>query len=172
MSAYKFIDGSKPISFMYPYQDIMISMTEALKNQEYISYIDLVGHLKNMAILSFDKKDIELLEKIENIVSNYKKYIDQTSKAKMNTSEIYSIENINSIYNRNIDLKILCEYRFSGIIERICIAALRKTILADMIPNAQSGNIYYESERDLRQVVAAYNRTLEENEISPLEVKL
>ncbi len=105
------------------------------------------------------KKDIELLEKIENIVSNYKKYIDQTSKAKMNTSEIYSIENINSIYNRNIDLKILCEYRFSGIIERICIAALRKTILADMIPNAQSGNIYYESERDLRQVVAAYNRT-------------
>ncbi len=46
MSAYKFIDGSKPISFMYPYQDIMISMTEALKNQEYISYIDLVGHLK------------------------------------------------------------------------------------------------------------------------------
>lgn len=172
MSAFKFVDGSKPIVFMYPYQDIMISMTEALKNQEHIAYIDLVEHLKNMSILSFDKKDIDLLEKIDEIVANFKKHIDKTSKEKIDSSTIYSIENVSSIYNRNMDLKILCEFKFSGVVERICIAALRKTIFRDQIPEAQGISIYYEPERDIKQNIQSFNRILEENDIKACEVAL
>jgi len=172
MSAFKFIDGNKPIVFMYPYQDIMISMTEALKNQEHIAYIDLVEHLKNMSILSFDKKDLYLLEKIEEIVASFKKHVDKTSKDKIDSSTIYTIENVNSIYNRNMDLKILCEFKFSGVIERICISALRKTIFRDQIPEAQGVSIFYDPERDITLNIQSFNRTLEECEIKICEVTL
>lgn len=172
MSAFKFVDGNKPIGFLYPYQDIIVSMTEALKNQEHVAYIDLVEHLKNMSILSFEKKDWDLLEKIEDITACFKIHIDRTSREKISDSTIYSIENVNSIYNRNMDLKILCEFRFSGVIERLCIAALRKTIFRDQIPDAQGGSIFYDPERDIRQSVRNFNRVLEESEIMPCEVKL
>jgi hypothetical protein len=172
MSGYKFVDGSKPIGFMYPYQDVMISMTEALKNQEHIAYIDLVQHLKNMSILSFDKKDICLLEKLEDVVYIFKKHIDMNSKEKIDNSQLYTIENVNSIYNRNVDLKIFCEYRFSGVIERICIAALRKTVMKDLIPDAQGVNIFYDPEQDLKQIIKSFNRVLEESDIQPCEVVL
>lgn len=172
ISAFKFVDGNKQIGFLYPYQDILVSMTEALKNQEHIAYIDLVEHLRNMSILSFDKKDLDLLEKIEEITANFKKHIDTTSKEKIDGSSIYSIENVNSIYNRNMDLKILCEFKFSGVIERICISALRKTIFRDQIPEAQGVTIFYEPERDIRQNVKSFNHVLEESEIKPCEVAL
>lgn len=172
MSAFKLIDGDKPIVFMYPYQDLMISMTEALKNQEHIAYIDLVEHLKNMSILSFDKKDLDLLEKIDMIVASFKKHIDKTSKEKIDSSTIYSIENVSSIYNRNMDLKILCEFKFSGVIERICIAALRKTIFRDQVPEAQGISIFYEPERDIKLNIQGFNRILEECEIKACEVAL
>ena len=172
MSAFKLIDGDKPIVFMYPYQDLMISMTEALKNQEHIAYIDLVEHLKNMSILSFDKKDLDLLEKIDMIVASFKKHIDKTSKEKIDSSTIYSIENVSSIYNRNMDLKILCEFKFSGVIERICIAALRKTIFRDQVPEAQGISIFYEPERDIKLNIQSFNRILEECEIKVCEVSL
>lgn len=150
----------------------MISMTEALKNQEHIAYIDLVEHLKNMSILSFDKKDLDLLEKIEEITAAFKKHIDLTSKEKIDSSSIYTIENVNSIYNRNMDLKILCEFRFSGVIERICISALRKTIFRDQIPEAQGVSIFYDPERDIRQNIKNFNRVLEECEIKACGVML
>lgn len=150
----------------------MISMTEALKNQEHIAYIDLVEHLRNMSILSFDKKDLDLLEKIEEITATFKKHIDLTSKEKLESSSIYSIENVNSIYYRNMDLKILCEFKFSGVIERICISALRKTILREQIPEAQGVTIYYDPERDIRQNIKNFNWVLEESEIQPCEVIL
>jgi hypothetical protein len=172
MSAFKFVDGSKPIEFTYPYQNIMISMTEALKNQEHIAYIDLVEHLKNMSILAFGEKDLDLLEKIEEVTACFKKHIDRTSKEKLDSSSIYTIENVNSIYNRNMDLKILCEFRFSGVVERICIAALRKTIFRDQIPEAQGVSIFYDPERDVKQVVKRVNMVLEECEIKPCEVVL
>lgn len=172
MSAFKLVDGSKPIDFIYPYQDLMISMTEALKNQEHIAYIDLVGHLKNMSILSFDKKDLDFLEKIDEIVANFKKHINFTSKEKIDSSTIYSIENVSSIYNRNMDLKILCEFKFSGVIERMCIAALRKTIFRDQIPEAQGVSIFYEAERDIKLNIQSFNRILEECEIKACEVSL
>lgn len=172
MSAYKFVDGSKPIGFMYPYQDIMISMTEALKNQEHVAYIDLVEHLKNMSILSFEKKDLDLLEKIDNITSTFRKHIDRSSKEKIDSSTIYTIENVNSIYNRNMDLKVLCEFKFSGVVERICIAALRKTIFRDQIPEAQGVTIFYDPERDIRLNIQGFNRVLEECEILQCEVEL
>lgn len=172
MSAFKLVDGSKPIDFIYPYQDLMISMTEALKNQEHIAYIDLVGHLKNMSILSFDKKDLDFLEKIDEIVANFKKHINSTSKEKIDSSTIYSIENVSSIYNRNMDLKILCEFKFSGVIERMCIAALRKTIFRDQIPEAQGVSIFYEAERDIKLNIQSFNRVLEECEIKACEVSL
>ncbi len=172
ISAFKFVEGNKPIAFLYPYQDIMISMTEALKNQEHIAYIDLVEHLKNMSILAFDSKDLDLLEKIEEITANFKKHIDTTSKEKLDNSTIYTIENVNSIYNRNMDLKILCEFKFCGAIERICISALRKTIFRDQIPEAQGITIFYDPERDVKQNIKNFNRVLEENEINPCEVSL
>lgn len=170
MSAFKYVDGNKPIGFIYPFQDLLVSMTEALQNQEYTAYIDLVSHLRNMSILAFDKKDIESLEKIDELVILIKKHVDLSMRQKVNSSELYQVETVNSAYLKGVELKIFCEYRFSYVIERICIYSLRKTIFRDQVPEAQQ-TVFYEASRDISLTLERVNSVLLENEIKPYEVK-
>ncbi|WP_292378370.1 hypothetical protein [Methanosarcina sp. UBA289] len=170
MSAFKYVDGNKSIGFVYPFQDLLVSMTEALQNQEYTAYIDLVSHLRNMSILAFDKKDIESLEKIDELVIRIKKHVDMSLRQKVNSSELYQVETVNSAYLKGVELKIFCEYRFSYVIERICIYALRKTIFRDQIPEAQQ-SVFYEASRDISLTLERVNSVLAENEIKPYEVR-
>lgn len=170
MSSFKYIDGNSHIGFIYPFQDLLVSMTEALENQEYTAYIDLVSHLRNMSILAFDKRDIESLEKIDELVIKIKKHVDVVLKQKVNSSELYQVETVNSAYLKGVELKVFCEYRFSYVIERICIYALRKTIFKDQIPEAQQ-TVFYEAARDICLTLERVNSVLVENEIKPYEVK-
>jgi hypothetical protein len=169
MPAYKFVDGNKDISFIYPYQDIMVSMTDALKEGDILAYIDLVKHFRNMSLLAFNDKDFSNLERIDTIIAIFQKYISKASFNKMNTAELYSIENVNHAYEKNYEFKIICEYRFSGVMERICIAALRKTVFKDQLPEAQN-SIYYDPSRDIELTIKNFNSILEENDILGLEI--
>jgi len=171
MSSFKYVDGNKPIGFIYPFQDLLISMTEALQNQEYTAYIDLVSHLRNMSILAFDTKDIESLEKIDELVIKVKKHIDVSLRKRVDSSQLYQVETVNSSYLKGVELKIFCEYRFSCVIERVCIYALRKTIFRDQIPEAQQ-TVFYKAARDIDLTLERVNSVLVENEIKPYEVEL
>jgi len=171
MSSFKYVDGNKPIGFIYPFQDLLISMTEALQNQEYTAYIDLVSHLRNMSILAFDAKDIESLEKIDELVIKVKKHIDLSLRERVDSSQLYQVETVNSSYLKGVELKIFCEYRFSCVIERVCIYALRKTIFRDQIPEAQQ-TVFYKAARDIDLTLERVNSVLVENEIKPYEVEL
>lgn len=171
MSSFKYMDGSKPIGFVYPFQDLLTSMTEALKEQNFTAYVDLVSHLRNMSILAFDKKDIESLEKIDEICIKCKKHIDVSLRGNLDKASLYNVEDVNSVNYRVHELKTFCEYRFSGVVERICIYALRKTILREQVPEAQSG-VYYESQRDIMLTMTLINSVFESSEIKPCEVKL
>lgn len=167
MAGYKYLEGNKEIGFIFPYQDIMVSMTEALRDSNLSAYIDLVSHFRNMSILSFDKKDLENLEKIDKIIVTFKTYIEEASKKKMENSTLYSIENINYMYEKNHILKNTCEFKFAGVVERICISALRKTVFKDQLPEAQTG-IFYDPSRDIQITIQNFNSILEENEIPGL----
>lgn len=169
MSSFKYVDGNKPIGFIYPFQDLLVSMTEALQNQEYTAYIDLVSHLRNMSILAFDSKDIESLEKIDELVIEVKKHIDLSMRKRVDSSQLYQVETVNSSYLKGVELKIFCEYRFSYVIERVCIYALRKTIFRDQIPEAQQ-TVFYKAARDIDLTLERVNSVLAENEIKPYEV--
>ena len=169
MSSFKYVDGNKPIGFIYPFQDLLVSMTEALQNQEYTAYIDLVSHLRNMSILAFDAKDIESLEKIDDLVIKVKKHIDLSLRKRVDSSQLYQVETVNSSYLKGVELKIFCEYRFSYVIERVCIYALRKTIFRDQIPEAQQ-TVFYKAARDIDLTLERINSVLAENEIKPYEV--
>jgi len=171
MSSFKYVDGNKPIGFIYPFQDLLISMTEALQNQEYTAYMDLVSHLRNMSILAFDSKDIESLEKIDELVIKVKKHIDLSLRERVDSSQLYQVETVNSSYLKGVELKIFCEYRFSCVIERVCIYALRKTIFRDQIPEAQQ-TVFYKAARDIDLTLERVNSVLVENEIKPYEVEL
>lgn len=170
MPAYKLMEGNKEISFIYPYQDIMVSMTEALKNGDILAYIDLVRHFRNMSILAFTDKDLSNLERIDKIIAYFQKYIERANKNKMNSAELYTVENVNHTIEKIYELKIICEYRFSGVVERICIAALRKTVFKDQLPEAQI-NIFYDPSRDIELTIQNFNSLLEENDILGLEIK-
>lgn len=169
MSSFKYVDGNKPIGVIYPFQDLLVSMTEALQNQEYTAYIDLVSHLRNMSILAFDSKDIESLEKIDDLVIKVKKHIDLSLRKRVDSSQLYQVETVNSSYLKGVELKIFCEYRFSYVIERVCIYALRKTIFRDQIPEAQQ-TVFYKAARDIELTMERVNSVLAENEIKPYEV--
>ncbi|AKB47400.1 hypothetical protein MSKOL_1623 [Methanosarcina sp. Kolksee] len=171
MSSFKYVDGNKPMGVIYPFQDLLVSMTEALQNQEYTAYIDLVSHLRNMSILAFDTKDIESLEKIDELVIKVKKHIDVSLRKRVDSSQLYQVETVNSSYLKGVELKIFCEYRFSYVIERVCIYALRKTIFRDQIPEAQQ-TVYYKAARDIELTLERVNSVLVENEIKPYEVEL
>ena len=171
MSSFKYVDGNKPIGFIYPFQDLLVSMTEALQNQEYTAYMDLVSHLRNMSILAFDSKDIESLEKIDELVIKVKKHIDLSLRERVDSSQLYQVETVNSSYLKGVELKIFCEYRFSCVIERVCIYALRKTIFRDQIPEAQQ-TVFYKAARDIDLTLERVNSVLVENEIKPYEVEL
>jgi len=171
MSSFKYVDGNKPIGFIYPFQDLLVSMTEALQNQEYTAYMDLVSHLRNMSILAFDSKDIESLEKIDELVIEVKKHIDLSMRKRVDSSQLYLVETVNSSYLKGVELKIFCEYRFSCVIERVCIYALRKTIFRDQIPEAQQ-TVFYKAARDIDLTLERVNSVLVENEIKPYEVEL
>lgn len=172
MAAYKFIDGNRQIGFLYPYQDLLVSMTEALKDQNLIAYIDLVTHLRNMSILAFDKNDLENLERVDGIITGVKRHIDRHSNGKLTDSRIFRMEEINYERVRNMNLKIFCEHKFSGVIERICIASLRKTIFREQIPEAQNGRIFYDPARDIENAIKQVNCILEENNIELWEVSV
>lgn len=144
-------------------------MTQALKDQDFTAYIDLVSHLRSLSILAFDKKDIESLEKIDILILKNKKNVDISLKKKLDNSNLYNIETTNYVYYRGLELKTFIEYRFSGVIERICISSLRKTIFREQIPEAQS-SIFYNASRDIELNIELINEVLEENEISPCEV--
>lgn len=144
-------------------------MTEALKNQDFIAYIDLVSHLRSLSILAFDQKDIEHLESIDRIILSYKKSVEASFKNKLNNSSLYNIENMNYAHYRGGELKTFIEYRFSGVVERVCIAALRKTVLREQIPEAQTG-IFYDASRDIELTKEIIKGVLGENDISPGEV--
>ncbi|WP_288959390.1 hypothetical protein [uncultured Aminobacterium sp.] len=163
------MDGNKNIGFVYPFQDLLVSMTEALQNQEYIAYIELVSHFRNMSILAFDKKDIESLEKIDELIIKIKKHIDICLKIEVDSSRLYQVETVNSAYLKGVELKIFCEYRFSHMIERICIYALRKTIFRDQIPETQQ-TVFYDAARDISLTLERVNSVLMEKEIKPYEV--
>lgn len=149
----------------------MVSMTEALRDSNIHAYIDLVSHFRNMSILSFEQKDLDNLEKIDLIIAQFKKYIEIASNEKMQNSTLYSIENVNYTYEKKVQLKIICEFKFSGVIERICIAALRKTVFKDQIPEAQIG-IFYDPTRDIQNTIKNFNSVLEENDLSGKEITL
>lgn len=171
MAGYKLMDSTgKPLGFVFPHQDLLVSMTEALKEQQLTAYIDLSEHLKNMSILAFDEKDFQSLERIEEVKAAFKKHINTVSVEKIDNCTIYNIENVNSEYFKNADLKIMCEYRFAGVIERICIAALRKTILRDQVPEAQT-KIFYQPGRDIDLTIRGFNEYLEEKGFSPMDLE-
>lgn len=136
-------------------------MSEALKNNNLTAFIDMVEHLKNLSILAFDKKDFEAIERIDTIKSEFRKHIDAYSNKQLEESPLYSIQNINSVYDVNARLKELCEFKFSGIVERICISALRKTILREQVPEAQH-SIFYDISRDIELNIKNFNSFLEE----------
>lgn len=144
-------------------------MTEALKNQDFVAYIDLVSHLRSLSILAFDKKDLENLENIDNLILKIKKHAEKALKTNMNNSSLYKIETANYIYFKIGELKTLIEYRFSGVIERICISALRKTIFREQVPEAQT-SIFYDPSRDIELNLILINGIFEEQDISPYEL--
>ena len=141
-------------------------MTEALKNQDFIAYIDLVSHLRSLSILAFDKKDIESLENIDSIILKNKKHVDKAFKCKLDNSCLFNIENTNYAIYKAGELKTFIEYKFSGVIERVCISALRKTIFREQVPEAQS-SIFYDASRDIELCIELINEVLEEHDISP-----
>ena len=145
-------------------------MSEALQAQNYIAYIDLVTHLKNLSILSFDSSTVDLIEKVEDTSALFCSHIDNEINAKLKTSEVYAVEEVSEMRTLSSDLKLSCEYRFSGVIERICIASLRKTVFRDLIPEAQGITIFYDSLRDFNHTVKNFNRFLISLKISPCEV--
>lgn len=147
-------------------------MTEALKDGNLTAYIDLVEHLKNLSILAFDKKDFESIEKIDKVKSEFRRHIDKFSREKLENSTLYNIENVNNEFGTNANLKIMCEFKFSGVIERICIASLRKTILRDQVPEAQGVTVFYDSDRDMELCRKCFNAYLEEKEIPAMEGKV
>ncbi|MCQ1534836.1 hypothetical protein FTO70_03845 [Methanosarcina sp. KYL-1] len=169
MTGYKVVDGNNQFDFNYPYQDLMIKLTESLKNQDYISYIDIVGHLKNMSILAFDEKDLECIEKLESIARTFKRHIDGITQAELKNSELYRRDFQNSVYSRGLDLKVCIEYQFSCVIERICISALRKTIFKMQVPSGQDGTIYYDINKDVTQTVEHINAYFEEIGLLPVK---
>jgi hypothetical protein len=168
---FKYIDGNNHIEFIFPYQDLLINMTAALKDQQFNSYIDLVSHLRNMSILALDKSDIERLERIDEIIIILKKYVESSLKEINDKTELFNIETVSALSYTGSELKLLCEYRLSLVIERICIAALRKTIFRDQVPEAQGG-IFYNSERDIINTIRLINNVFEEHKIKPCDVIL
>lgn len=171
MSSYKVIDNEKGVFFLGPYQDLLISMTDTLKKQDYIGYIDLVHQLKNLAILAFEKKDFEILSEINRIIVVFKKHIDKASNEEIAGSRLYQAERVDYEFSRNVDLKIVCEYRFSGVVMRVCVAALRKTIFLTQVPNAQT-DIFYDRVADLKECVSCFNEWLIDQGLKPCAVEV
>lgn len=169
MSSYKVIDNERGVYFLGPYQDLLISMTDALKRQDYIGYIDLTHQLKNLAILAFEEADFKILTEINRISVIFKKHIDSASNKEIEGSRLYQAERVDYEYSRNADIKIMCEYRFSGVIMRVCVAALRKTIFLTQVPSAQT-DIYYDRVADLKECVACFNEYLIDQGLQPCGV--
>lgn len=169
MSGYKVINNEQGVFFLGPYQDLLISMTGALKEQDYIGYVDLTHQLKNLAILAFEEKDFALLTEINRVIVVLKKHIDNASNEELNGSRLYQAERVDYEVSRNADMKIMCEYRFAGVIMRVCIAALRKTILITQVPNAQT-DIFYDRNADLKECVSCFNEWLVEQGLKPCAV--
>lgn len=171
MSSYKVINNENGVFFLGPYQDLLISMTDTLKKQDYIGYMDLVHQLRNLAILAFEKRDFEILSEMNRIIVVFKKHIDYVSKEKIDGSRLYQAERVDYELSRNADLKIFCEYRFAGVMMRVCVAALRKTIFLTQVPNAQI-DIFYDGIADLKECVACFNEWLIDQGITPCEVEV
>jgi hypothetical protein len=140
-------------------------MTEALREQDFNAYVDLVSHLRSLSILAFTEKDLESLEKIDSIILQKKKAVDKGFKNKLASSSLYIIENVNYAYYKGGELKTFIEYKFAGVIERVCISALRKTILREQVPEAQQTSIFYDPSRDIELNLNLVNEVLEENDI-------
>ena len=121
---------------------------------------------KSLSILAFDKKDIESLENIDSIILKNKKHVDKAFKCKLDNSCLFNIENTNYAIYKAGELKTFIEYKFSGVIERVCISALRKTIFREQVPEAQS-SIFYDASRDIELCIELINEVLEEHDISP-----
>ena len=150
----------------------MVSMTDALKRQDYIGYIDLTHQLKNLSVLAFEEKDFAISTEINRINVVFRKHIDSESYACIKGSRLYKAENVDYERERNADLKVLCEYRLSGVLMRLCVNALRKTILREQVPDAQSGTTYYKPVNDLKEVVSCYNEYLQEQGIPACAVEV
>lgn len=164
-------EENKNFTLVYPFQDVLMKMTESLKNQDYLEYIDLVEHLRNMTILTFSKEDVENIAKIEDIVEDVKQHIDMSFKQKVSSSDLYRVEEVNTATLRSAELRRYCEFLFSEVIERICIHALRKTIFNAQVRSSQQADVF-DAEFDIKRTIKKANGALRLYGIAPFEVKI
>lgn len=169
--SYENYDENRNFTLVYPFQDVLMKMTESLRNQDYSEYIDLVEHLRNMTILTFSKEDVKNIAFVEDIVEDIKQYIDDWFKQKVSNSDLYRVEDVNTAALRSAELRKYCEFLFSEVIERICIHALRKTIFNAQVRSSQQSDVF-DAEFDIKRTLKKTNGVFKMYGIAPFEVKI
>ncbi len=164
-------DENKYFTVIYPFQDVLMKMTECLRNQEYAEYVDLVEHLRNMTILTFVKEDVENIAKIEDVVEGLKLHIDTCFKQKLSDATLYRVEDANKANWDRAQLKGYCEFLFYEVIERICIHALRKSIFSGQVRSSQQSDVF-DAVYDCKRTLKKANGVLKSCGVAPFEVSV
>lgn len=162
------LDSNESLGFSYPYQDLLVKMSSALENQEYASYVALTTHLRNMSILAFDQTDVNNLMKIDKLGMEYKKHIDQTIVGQLAQNPLYMMENTRDGESKNYRLRAFVDYTFAGVIERICIYGLRKTVFKSHV-TGNHDNVCYDSSQDILIATEHINEVLVLEGVPPFE---
>lgn len=167
MSSYDVFSGDNKIGFIYPYQDLLVKMSSAAETQNYTAYVDLVAHLRNMCILSFDKQEAAGIRRVVRLMEALKRHVEKDYKARGANREIRYVEKEAEDSFNSHNLKVFCDYCLSGVIERICIFSLRRTIFKDQALK-EANSSYFPSE-DIDFALESINRVLEEFGIKKFE---
>lgn len=161
-------EENKNFTLVYPFQDVLMKATESMKNQDYLEYIDIVEHLRNMTILTFSKEDVNNIARIEDVIEDIKQHIDMSFKQNVSSSSLYRVEEVNTAALKSAELRRYCEFLFFEVIERICIHSLRKTLFNAQVRSSQQSDVF-DAGFDITRTVKKMNGVFRLYGIAPFE---
>jgi len=130
------------------YQDALLQMNDALKEEDYRAYFLLVDHLENMCVLSLDADEMKKIREIRLLMRVYTEKVGDTSHQKISSSQIIRRDvNAQIAAKTQMIVPIYIKYPLYRVIERICIDSLKRTVMT----TAQGGS-KYSDDKDLEAV--------------------
>jgi len=128
------VDNFEKSYFFEPYRDLFFKMSDAVSRRDYSAYINLVEHLENMAILALtdeEQKNIrEIRETKREFVKALNKNIHEANSSQTIIKKDFS--RAQGAMGNTLRLDYI-EYPLTRVIERVCIHALKRTVLKTQV---------------------------------------